>query len=137
MRGLNLAFKAFVFRQILRFLKAFKNRLNLEPKFKTLLLIFFTANFVSLLKNFICKFIKFTKKALRRKLKFWFFESVKQVCFSLSQKAANLSVIMEPKHECLQHSSNNKFAGQLFGIFDSAAFVRLSSRAKFDLRDPR
>jgi len=44
---------------------------------------------------------------------------------------------MEPKHECLQHSSNNKFAGQLFGIFDSAAFVRLSSRAKFDLRDPR
>lgn len=137
MRGLNLAFKAFVFRQILRFLKAFKNRLNLEPKFKTLLLIFFTANFVSLLKNFICKFIKFTKKALRRKLKFWFFESVKQVCFSLSQKAVNLSVITAAKDAYLKHSSNSKFARQVCGIFGGAAFVRLPPCAKFDLRDPR
>jgi hypothetical protein len=136
-RGLNLAFATFAVSQILRLFKALKNRLNLEPKFKTLPPIFLIVNFINLLKNFTCNFIKFTKKALRQKLEFGFFESIKQLCFSSSQKAANLSVIMEPKHECLQHSSNNKFAGQLFGIFDSAAFVRLSSRAKFDLRDPR
>ncbi len=137
MRGLNLAFANFAFSQILWLLKVLENRLNLEFKFKTLPLIFLTANFISLLKNFTCKFIKFTKKALRRKLKFGSFESVKQVCFSSSQKAVNLSVITAPKDAYLQHSSNNKFDRQVFGIFDSAAFIRLLPRAKFDLREPR
>ena len=137
MRGLNLVFATFAFSQILRLLKALKNRLNLEPKFKTLRPIFLTVNFINLLKNFTCKFIKFTKKALRQKLKFGFFESVKQVCFSSSQKVANLSVIMEPKDAYLQHSSDNKFARQLFGIFGSATFVRLLPHSKFDLREPR
>ncbi len=137
MRGLNLAFSIFVIRQILELFKALKNRLNLESKFKTLLLILFTANFINLLKNFTSKFIKFTKKALRQKLEFGFFKSVKQVCFSSSQKAANLSVITAAKDAYLQHSSNNKFAGQVFGIFGSAAFVRLPPCVKFDLRWPR
>lgn len=137
MRGLNLVFKAFVFRQILELFKALKNLLNLKPKFKTVSQIFFAANFINLLKNFTCKFIKFTKKALRQKLEFGFFESVKQVCFSSSQKAANLSVITAAKDAYLQHSSNNKFARQICGIFGSAAFVRLSPCAKFDLREPR
>ena len=132
-----MAFATFAFSQILRLFKVLKNRLNLESKFKTLLLIFFTANFISLLQNFTCKFIKFTKKALRRKLEFGFFESVKQVCFSPSQKAANLSVIMAAQDAYLQHSSNSKFAGQVCGIFGRAAFVRLPPCAKFDLREPR
>ncbi len=137
MSGLNLAFSTFAVSHILRLLKALKNRLNLEPKFKALLLIFFTVNFINLLQNFTCKFIKFTKKALRQKLKFGFFKSVKQVYFQSSQKVANLSVIMAPKDTYLQHSSNNKFARQVCGIFGSAAFVRLPPCAKFDLREPR
>ena len=137
MRGLNLVFATFAVSQILWLLKALKNRLNLESNFKALLLIFFTVNFINLLQNFTCKFIKFTKKALRRKLKFGFFESLKQVYFQSSQKEANLSVIMAAQDAYLQHSSNNKFAGQICGIFDSAAFVRLPPRAKFDLREPR
>lgn len=64
MRGLNLVFKAFVFRQILDFFKALKSLLNLKPKFKTVRQIFFTANFINLLKNFTSKFIKFTKKTV-------------------------------------------------------------------------
>ena len=137
MIGLNLAFTTFAVSQILRPLKALENRLNLESKFKALLLIFFTVNFISLFQNFTCKFIKFTKKILRQKLEFGFFESVKQVCFSSSQKAANLSVIMASKDEYLQHSSNNIFIWRVCGIFDSAAFVRIPPCAKFDLRGPR
>ena len=137
MRGLNLAFSIFVIRQILELFKALQNRLNLESKFKTLLLILFTANFINLLKNFTSKFIKFTKKALRQKLEFGFFESVKQLCFSLSQKAANLSVVVAPKSTKPLFNSNNKFARQVCGIFCSVAFVRFPACAKFDLRDPR
>ena len=135
MRGLNLAFATFAFSQILRLLKALKNRLNLEPKFKTFLLIFLTVNFINLLKNFTCKFIKFTKKTPRQKLEFGFFKSVKQVCFSSSQKAANLSVITAAKDAYLQHGSNNKFAGQVYGIFGIAAFVCIPSCVKFDLKE--
>lgn len=134
MRGLNLAFATFAFSQISQLFKA-QNRLNLEPKFKTFFLILFTVNFINLLKNFTCKFIKFTKKTPRQKLEFGFFKSVKQVCFSSSQKAANLSVIMAAKDAYLQHSSNNKFAGQVCGIFGSAAFVRLPPCVKFDLKE--
>lgn len=130
-----MAFATFAFSQILRLLKALKNRLNLESKFKALRLIFLTVNFINLLKNFTCKFIKFTKKTPRQKLEFGFFKSVKQVCFSSSQKAANLSVIMAAKDAYLQHGSNNKFAVQVCGIFGSAAFVRLPSCAKFDLKE--
>ena len=137
MRGLNLAFATFAFSQISQLFKALKNRLNLEPKFKTFLLIFLTVNFINLLKNFTCKFIKFTKKTPRQKLEFGFFKSVKQVCFSSSQKAANLSVITAAKDAYLQHSTNNKFIWQVFGIFGSAAFVRLPPCVKFDLRWPR
>lgn len=135
MRGLNLAFATFAFSQILRLFKAFKNRLNLEPKFKALRLIFLTVNFINLLKNFTCKFIKFTKKTPRRKFKFGFFKSVKQVCFSSSQKAANLSVITAAKDTYLQHGSNNKFAGQVYGMFGIAAFVCIPPRVKFDLKE--
>ena len=129
-----MAFATFAFSQILRILKALKNRLNLEPKFKTFLLIFLTVNFIKLLKNFTCKFIKFTKKTPRQKLEFGFFKSVKQVCFSSSQKAANLSVITAAKDAYLQHSSNNKFARQVCGILGSASFVCLPPCAKFDLK---
>lgn len=132
-----MAFATFAFSQILRLFKALKNRLNLEPKFKILLLIFLTANFISLLQNFIRKFIKFTKKILRQKLEFGFFKSVKQVYFQSSQKAVNLSVITAAKDAYLQHSSNSKFARQVCGIFGNAAFVRLSPCAKFDLRELR
>ena len=135
MRGLNLAFATFTFSQILRLFKALKNRLILESKFKALCLIFLSANFISLLKNFTCKFIKFTKKTLGRKLKFGFFKSIKQVYFPSSQKAANLSAITAAKDAYLQHGSNNKFAVQVCGIFGSAAFVRLPSCAKFDLKE--
>nr|WP_315017230.1 hypothetical protein [uncultured Campylobacter sp.] len=135
MRGLNLAFAAFAFSQILRRFKALKNRLNLKSKFKALCLIFLSANFINLYKNFTCKFIKFTKKTPRQKLKFGFFESVKQLCFLPSQKAANLSVIMAPKDAYLQHGSNNKFAGQVYGIFGIAAFVCIPSCVKFDLKE--
>ena len=135
MRGLNLAFSIFVIRQILELFKALKNRLNLESKFKTLLLILFTANFINLLKNFTSKFIKFTKKALRQKLEFGFFESVKQLCFSLSQKTANLSVVVAPKSTKPLFNSNNKFARQVYGIFGIAAFVCIPSCVKFDLKE--
>ena len=64
MRGLNLVFKAFVFRKILDFFKVLKSLLNLKPKFKTVRQIFFTANFINLLKNFTSKFIKFTEKTV-------------------------------------------------------------------------
>ena len=134
MRGLNLAFATFAFSQILRILKALKNRLILEPKFKALRLIFLTVNFINLLKNFTRKFINFTKKTPRQKLEFGFFKSVKQVCFSSSQKAANLSVITAAKDAYLQHNSNSKFSRQICGIFGSAAFVCLPSCAKFDLK---
>lgn len=137
MRGLNLAFATFAFSQISQLFKALKNRLILEPKFKVLRLIFLTVNFINLLKNFTCKFIKFTKKTPRQKLEFGFFKSVKQVRFQSSQKAANLSVITAAKDAYLQYSSNNKFIWQVFGIFGSAAFVRLPPCVKFDLRWPR
>ncbi len=137
MRGLNLAFATFAFSQILWLFKALKNRLNLESKFKVLRLIFLAVNFINLYKNFTCKFIKFTKKTLRQKLKFGFFENVKQLCFLPSQKAENLSVIMAAKDAYLQHSSNNKFAGQVCDIFGSAAFVCIPLCVKFDLRWPR
>ena len=132
-----MAFATFAFSQILRLLKALKNRLNLEPKFKTLRPILLTVNFINLLKNFTCKFIKFTKKACRQKLKSRVFNNVKQVYFQSSQKAVNLSVITAPKDAYLQHGSNSKFAGQVCGIRGSAAFVRLPPRAKFDLREVR
>ena len=135
MRGLNLAFATFAFSQILWLFKALKNRLNFESKFKALCLIFLTINFISLLKNFTRKFIKFTKKTLGRKLKFGFFKSIKQVCFPSSQKAANLSVITAVKDAYLQHSSNNKLAGQVYGIFGIAAFVRFPPCVKFDLKE--
>ncbi|WP_297968830.1 hypothetical protein [uncultured Campylobacter sp.] len=135
MRGLNLAFATFTFSQILWLFKALKNRLNLESKFKVLRLIFFTVNFINLLKNFTRKFIKFTKKTLGRKLKFGFFKSIKQVYFPSSQKATNLSVIMAAKDAYLQHGSNNKFAGQVYGIFGIAAFVCIPSCVKFDLKE--
>ena len=137
MIGLNLLFSIFAIRQILELFKAFKNLLNLKPKFKTVSQIFFTVNFINLLKNFTIKFVKFTKKALRQKLEFGFFKSVKQVCFSLSQKAANLSVVVALKSTKFLFNSNNKFARQVYGIFGSSAFVRLSPCAKFDLREPR
>lgn len=130
-----MAFATFTFSQILWLFKALKNRLNLEPKFKALCLIFLIANFVSLLQNFTCKFIKFTKKTPRQKLKFGFFKSIKQVYFPSSQKAVNLSVIMAAKDAYLQHGSNNKFAGQVYGIFGSAAFVRFPPCVKFDLKE--
>ena len=132
-----MVFATFAVSQILRLFKALKNRLNLKHKFKTVRQIFFTANFINLLQNFTSKFIKFTKKTPRQKLEFGFFKSVKQVCFSSSQKAANLSVITAAKDAYLQHSSNNKFIWQVFGIFGSAAFVRLPPCVKFDLRWPR
>ena len=130
-----MVFATFVFSQISQLFKALKNRLNLESKFKVLCLISLIANFVSLLQNFTCKFIKFTKKTLRQKLEIGFFKSIKQVYFQSIQKAANLSVITAPKDAYLQHSSNNKFAGQVCGIFGSAAFVCLPSCAKFDLKE--
>ena len=135
MRGLNLAFATFAFSRISQLFKVLKNRLILESKFKVLRLIFLTVNFINLLKNFTCKFIKFTKKTPRQKLEFGFFKSVKQVCFSSSQKAANLSVITAAKDAYLQHSTNNKFIWQVFGIFGSAAFVRLPPCVKFDLKE--
>ena len=64
MSGLNLAFSIFVIRQILELFKVLKSLLNLKPKFKTVRQIFFTANFINLLKNFTSKFIKFTKSAV-------------------------------------------------------------------------
>lgn len=112
MRGLNLAFANFVVSQILRLLKALKNRLNLETKFKTLLLIFFTANFINLLKNFTSKFIKFTKNAV----------------FSQACLLFRVSFL-------LNFTQKTKLFK--FGTFDSVALVRLPSCAKFDLRESR
>ena len=129
-----MAFATFAFSQISQLFKALKNRLNLESKFKALRLILFTVNFINLHINFTYKFIKFTKKTPKQKLEFGFFKSVKQVCFSSSQKAANLSVITAAKDAYLQHR-NNKFAGQVCGIFGSAAFVRLPPCVKFDLKE--
>lgn len=119
MRGLNLAFATFAFSQISQLFKALKNRLILEPKFKVLRLIFLTVNFINLLKNFTCKFIKFTKKTPRQKLEFGFFKSVKQVRFQSSQKAANLSVITAAKDAYLQIIN-------LFGKFSVFSVAPLS-----------
>ena len=130
-----MVFATFAVSQILWLFEALKNRLNLKHKFKTVRQIFFTANFINLLQNFTSKFIKFTKKTLRRKFKFGFFKSIKQAYFQSSQKAVNLSVITAAKDAYLQHSSNNKLAGQVCGIFGSAAFVCLPSCAKFDLKE--
>ena len=65
-----MAFATFAFSQISQLFKALKNRLILEPKFKTFLLIFLTVNFINLLKNFTCKFIKFTKNSAVKFIKF-------------------------------------------------------------------
>ena len=109
MRGLNLAFKAFVFRQILDFLKALKNRLNLKPKFKTVCQIFFTANFINLLKNFTSKFIKFTKKTV----------------FSQTRLLSRAVFLLNftQKTELFK-----------FSTFESLDLVRCLAYAKFDLK---
>ena len=109
MRGLNLVFKAFVFRQILDFFKALKSLLNLKPKFKTVRQIFFTANFINLLKNFTSKFVKFTKK-----------EGFSQALI-LSRVAFSINFA--------QKTELSKF-----GIFKSVTLVRCPAYAKFDLK---
>ena len=109
MRGLNLVFKAFVFRQILDFFKALKSLLNLKPKFKTVRQIFFTANFINLLKNFTSKFIKFTKKTVFSQTRL------------LSRAVFLLNFMQKTK----------LFR---FDTFDSAALVRRPACAKFDLK---
>ena len=112
MRGLNLVFKAFVFRQILDFFKALKSLLNLKPKFKTVRQIFFTANFINLLKNFTSKFIKFTKKTVFSQTRL-----LSRVVFLLN---------FTRKTELFK-----------FGTFESFDLVRCPAYAKFDLREPR
>jgi hypothetical protein len=111
-RGLNLVFATFAFSQILRLLKALKNRLNLEPKFKTLLLIFFAANFISLLKNFTRKFIKFTKKTV----------------FSQTRLLSRAVFLLNftQKTELFK-----------FSTFESFDLVNRPACAKFDLRELR
>ena len=109
MRGLNLAFATFAFSQILRLFKALENRLNLESKFKALLLIFFTANFINLLKNFTSKFIKFTKNAV-----------FSQACL-LSRVLYLLNFTR--KTELFK-----------FSTFESFDLVRCPAYAKFDLK---
>ncbi len=109
MSGLNLAFATFAVSQILRLLKVLKNRLNLEPKFKTVRQIFFTANFINLLKNFTSKFIKFTKSAV-----------FSQACL-LSRVLYLLNFTR--KMELFK-----------FSTFESFALVRCSACAKFDLK---
>ena len=109
MRGLNLAFKAFVFRQILELFKALKNLLNLKPKFKTVRQIFFTVNFINLLKNFTIKFIKFTKKTVFSQTRL------------LSRAVFLLNFMQKTK----------LFR---FDTFESVALVRRPAYAKFDLK---
>ena len=109
MRGLNLVFKAFVFRQILELFKALKNLLNLKPKFKTVRQIFFTVNFTNLLKNFTSKFVKFTKKTV------------------FSQALILSRVVF-----LLNFTRKTKLFK--FGIFKSVALVRCPAYAKFDLK---
>jgi hypothetical protein len=108
-RGLNLAFTTFAVSQIWRLFKALKNRLNLESKFKTLLLIFFTANFISLLKNFTSKFIKFTKKTV-----------------FLQTRLLSRAVFL------LNFTQKTKLFK--FSAFESFDLVRCPACAKFDLR---
>ena len=109
MSGLNLAFTIFAFSQILRLLKAFKNQLNLESNFKAFLLIFFTVNFTSLLKNFTSKFIKFTKKTV----------------FSQTRLLSRAVFLLNftQKTELFK-----------FSTFESFALVNRPACAKFDLR---
>ena len=109
MRGLNLVFKAFVFRQILDFFKALKSLLNLKPKFKTVRQIFFTANFINLLKNFTSKFVKFTKKTV----------------FSQTRLLSRAVFLLNftQKTELFR-----------FDTFESVALVRCPACAKFDLK---
>ena len=112
MRGLNLAFKAFVFRQILELFKALKNLLNLKPKFKTVRQIFFTVNFINLLKNFTSKFVKFTKKEI----------------FSQALILSRVAFLLN----FMQKTELFKF-----GFFESVTLVRRHACAKFDLRELR
>jgi hypothetical protein len=107
--GLNLAFSIFVIRQILELFKALKSLLNLKPKFKTVRQIFFTANFINLLKNFTSKFIKFTKSAV-----------FSQACL-LSRVLYLLNFTR--KMELFK-----------FSTFESFALVRCPACAKFDLK---
>lgn len=109
MRVLNLAFANFAFSQILRLFKALENRLNLESKFKALLLIFFTVNFINLLKNFTIKFIKFTKKTVFSQTRL------------LSRAVFLLNFMQKTK----------LFR---FDTFESVALVRRPAYAKFDLK---
>ena len=109
MRGLNLVFATFAVSQILRLFKALENRLNLESKFKALLLIFFTANFINLLKNFTSKFIKFTKKTVFSQTRI------------LSRAAFLLNFTQ--KTELFK-----------FSTFEIVALVRRPACAKFDLK---
>jgi len=108
-RGLNLVFATFAVSQILRLFKALENRLNLESKFKALLLIFFTVNFISLLKNFTSKFIKFTKNAV-----------FLQACL--------LSRVL-----CLLNFTRKTELFK-FSAFESFDLVRRPTYAKFDLK---
>ncbi len=109
MSGLNLAFATFVVSQILRLFKALKNRLNLESNFKALFLIFFTVNFINLLQNFTCKFIKFTKKTV----------------FSQTRLLSRAVFLLNftQKTELFK-----------FSIFESFDLVRCPAYAKFDLK---
>ncbi len=109
MRGLNLVFKAFVFRKILDFFKVLKSLLNLKPKFKTVRQIFFTANFINLLKNFTSKFIKFTKKTV----------------FSQTRLLSRAVFLLNftQKTELFK-----------FSTFESLDLVRCLAYAKFDLK---
>ena len=109
MIGVNLAFATFAVSQIWRFLKVLKNQLNLESKFKTLLLIFFTANFISLLKNFTSKFIKFTNNAI-------------------FLRACLLSRVL-----CLLNFARKTKLFK-FSAFESFDLVRCPAYAKFDLK---
>ena len=112
MRGVNLAFTTYAFSQILRLLKALKNRLNLKPKFKTVRQILFTASLINLLKNFTSKFIKFTKKTV----------------FSQTRLLSRAVFLLNftQKTELFK-----------FSIFESFDLVRCPAHSKFDLREPR
>ena len=109
MRGVNLAFTTYAFSQILRLLKALKNRLNLKPKFKTVRQILFSASFINLLKNFTSKFIKFTKKTV----------------FSQTRLLSRAAFLLNftQKTELFK-----------FSTFESFALVRRHACAKFDLK---
>ena len=112
MSGLNLAFSIFVIRQILELFKVLKSLLNLKPKFKTVRQIFFTANFINLLKNFTSKFIKFTKKTV----------------FSQTRLLSRAAFLL---------NFTRKTELFKFSTFESFDLVRCPAYAKFDLRDPR